>query len=85
MITHLDLMMRNFEGNFQHAKEGRGHTDDLNQRPYCSFHFANAGDAVPVKSGLTVGRTKTTIVNTPRIVPNGMNMHAIPAITMQNV
>jgi len=84
-IAHLDLMVRNFEDDFQHAKERRGHTDNLNQSPYSSFHFTKARVVTPVKSVLTVGRIKTIRVNTPRTVPKGMNMHATPPITVQNV
>jgi hypothetical protein len=33
----------------------------------------------------TLGRDKTRIVKMPRIVPNGMKMHEIAAITKQNM
>jgi len=39
MITHLDLMMRNFKTDFQQAKKRRGDTNDFDQTTYCSFHF----------------------------------------------
>jgi len=85
MIAHLDLMMREFEDNFQHAKKRRGHTDDLNQGPDSSFHFVKAGGVMPLKSGLTVGRTKTMMVKTPRIVPNGNRINSKIASTMVSV
>jgi len=85
VITHLDLVAGDFKTDFQQTKEHRGDTDDLNNGTYSSFHVATVEGVIPAKSGLTVGRIKTMMVKTPRMVPNGMNKHAIPAVTMQNV
>ena len=43
---------------------------------FCIFSYV-----LTLKSCLTVGRTKTIIVNTPKTVPNGMNAQLIQAIT----
>ena len=47
--------------------------------------WAKAHRYATPKSSLTVGRTKTIIVNTPNTVPNGENAQLIQAITKQNL
>ncbi len=48
----------------------------------CSDDYGFCG-RLAWNSGFTDSRINTTIVNTPRTVPNGINMHSIPATTKQ--
>jgi hypothetical protein len=40
VITNLDLMMRDFEADFQHSKYHESHSDNVNQRADGAFHSA---------------------------------------------
>jgi hypothetical protein len=51
----------------------------------CKHAMLPHHEGLGVKKDFTDSRSNTIIVNTPRTVPNGINMHSMQAITKQNV
>ncbi len=49
----------------------------------CRTEFQSAA-CVAANNAFTDSRERTTIVNTPRIVPNGMKRHSMHAMTRAN-